>query len=58
MATLSDEQLRALRFLARYPGGCTEATLLRQGFTACSSATSSMRGLPSYEEQAARRCSG
>ena len=34
MATLSDEQLRALRFLARHPGGCTEATLLRQGFTA------------------------
>ena len=34
MATLSDEQLRTLRFLARHPGGCTEATLLRQGFTA------------------------
>jgi hypothetical protein len=34
MATLSDEQLRALRFLARHPGGCTEATLLEQGFTA------------------------
>jgi len=34
MATLSDEQLRALRFLARHPGGCTEATLLGQGFTA------------------------
>jgi hypothetical protein len=34
MATLTDEQLRALRFLARYPGGCTEATLLEQGFTA------------------------
>ena len=34
MATLSDEQLRALRFLARHPGGCTEALLLRQGFTA------------------------
>jgi hypothetical protein len=34
MATLIDEQLRALRFLARHPGGCTEATLLRQGFTA------------------------
>jgi hypothetical protein len=34
MATLSDEQLRALRFLARHPGGCTEAMLLRQGFTA------------------------
>ena len=34
MATLSDEQLRALRFLARHPGGCTEATLLKQGFTA------------------------
>ena len=34
MAALSDEQLRALRFLARHPGGCTEATLLEQGFTA------------------------
>src|SRR5215471_10166898 len=34
MATLRDEQLRALRFLARHPGGCTEATLLKQGFTA------------------------
>ena len=34
MATLSDEQLRALHFLARHPGGCTEATLLKQGFTA------------------------
>jgi hypothetical protein len=34
MATLTDAQLRALRFLARYPGGCTEATLLEQGFTA------------------------
>jgi hypothetical protein len=34
MATLTDEQLRALRFLARHPGGCTEATLLEQGFTA------------------------
>jgi hypothetical protein len=33
MATLSNEQLRALRFLARHPGGCTEATLLEQGFT-------------------------
>jgi hypothetical protein len=30
MATLSDEQLRALRFLARHPGGCTGATLLEQ----------------------------
>jgi DNA-binding MarR family transcriptional regulator len=33
MATLTDEHLRALRFLARHPGGCTEATLLKQGFT-------------------------
>jgi hypothetical protein len=30
MATLRDEQLRALRFLARHPGGCTGATLLEQ----------------------------
>ena len=34
MATLSDEQPRALRFLARHPGCRTEATLLEQGFTA------------------------
>jgi hypothetical protein len=33
MGTLTDDQLRALRFLARRPGGCTEATLLEQGFT-------------------------
>ena len=33
MATLSDEHLRALRFLARHPGGCVEAVLLEQGFT-------------------------
>jgi hypothetical protein len=32
--SLTDEHLRALRFLARYPGGCTEAMLLEQGFTA------------------------
>jgi hypothetical protein len=34
MATLTDEQLRALRFLARHRGGCTEEVLLAQGFTA------------------------
>jgi hypothetical protein len=33
MATLSDEHLRALRFLAHYTRGCTEATLLEEGFT-------------------------
>jgi hypothetical protein len=33
MATLSDVHLRALRLLARHPGGCTEETLLEQGFT-------------------------
>ena len=33
MATLSDEHLRALRFLARHRGGCTEVALLGQGFT-------------------------
>jgi hypothetical protein len=33
MATLSDEHLRALRLLARHPGGCTEERLLEQGFT-------------------------
>jgi hypothetical protein len=34
MATLTDEHLRALRFLARHRNGCTEAMLLEQGFTA------------------------
>jgi hypothetical protein len=34
MATLTDEQLHALRFLARHRGCCTEAMLLEQGFTA------------------------
>jgi hypothetical protein len=33
MTALADEQLRALRFLAGRPGGCTEARLLQQGFT-------------------------
>jgi hypothetical protein len=34
MATLSDEHLRALRFLAQHRGGCAEVVLLKQGFTA------------------------
>lgn len=34
MATLSDKHLRALRFLARHSGGCTEEVLLAQGFNA------------------------
>jgi hypothetical protein len=34
MATLSDEHLRALRFLAQHRGGCSEEVLLAQGFTA------------------------
>jgi len=32
MAKLTDEQLRALLFLARHPNGCTEAFLLAYGF--------------------------
>jgi hypothetical protein len=32
MAKLSDEQLRALLFLARNPNGSTEAVLLAHGF--------------------------
>jgi hypothetical protein len=32
MATLSDEQQRALRLLAHHPGGCAEAVLLAEGF--------------------------
>jgi hypothetical protein len=34
MPNLSDEQLRALRFLARHPNGCKGAMLIEQGFTA------------------------
>jgi hypothetical protein len=33
MAVLSDEELRALRHLARYPSGCTEQVMLAHGFT-------------------------
>ena len=33
MADLTDEQLRALRLLARYPSGCPGAVLLEQGFS-------------------------
>jgi hypothetical protein len=33
LSTLSDEHLRALRFLARHRGGCAEVVLLAQGFT-------------------------
>jgi hypothetical protein len=31
--TLTDEQMRSLRFLAQHRSGCAEATLLKQGFT-------------------------
>jgi hypothetical protein len=33
MAKLSDEELRALRLLARSPNGCTEPVILAHGFT-------------------------
>ena len=33
MAQTNDEQLRALRLLARHPGGCAEAVLLAEGFS-------------------------
>lgn len=33
MAKLCDEQLRALRLLARSPNGCTEALMLAHGFS-------------------------
>jgi hypothetical protein len=33
MATLTDEQLRALRLLARHHDGCAETVLLEQGFS-------------------------
>jgi hypothetical protein len=32
MAKLTDEELRALLFLARHPNGCTEALLMAHGF--------------------------
>jgi hypothetical protein len=33
MATLTDEHLRALHFLAHHRSGCDEMVLLKQGFT-------------------------
>jgi hypothetical protein len=33
MVSLTPEQRRALRFLARHPDGCAEAELLVDGFT-------------------------
>jgi hypothetical protein len=33
MADLTDEQLRALRLLARYPSRCPGTVLLEQGFS-------------------------
>jgi hypothetical protein len=33
MTKLSDEELRALRLLARSPNGCTEPVMLAHGFT-------------------------
>jgi hypothetical protein len=33
MADLTDEQLRALRLLARYPSSCPGTVLLEQGFS-------------------------
>jgi hypothetical protein len=33
MVSLTSEQRRALRFLARHPDGCAEAELLVDGFT-------------------------
>ena len=33
MADLTDEQLRALRLLARYPSKCPGTVLLEQGFS-------------------------
>ena len=50
MATLSDEHLCALRFLAQHRGGCAEVVLLAQGFTTAQLGTSYLRGLPKYEE--------
>jgi hypothetical protein len=32
MAKLSDEEIRALRLLARSPNGCTEPVILAHGF--------------------------
>jgi hypothetical protein len=47
MGTLTDDQLRVLRFLARRPGGCTEATL--PGFTGGPLCHLVFTGQPSYE---------
>ena len=59
MATLTDEHLRALRLLVQHRGGCTEVTLLKQGFTTGQLGWLVYAGLPNYEEEEGpRRCCG
>jgi hypothetical protein len=58
MATLSDEHLRALHFLALPPGGCDEAMLLAQGFTTGQLGWLVYAGLAKLRLEAARRRSG
>ena len=55
MPNLSDEHLRALRFLARHSNGFTEATLLNQAFTVAQLSYLVYAGLPNCEGQAPRR---
>jgi hypothetical protein len=45
MATLTDEQRRALRLLASTPGGCTEADMLTHGFELATLGDLMFRGL-------------
>jgi hypothetical protein len=49
MAKLSDEELRALRLLARYPSGCTEPVILAHGFRLDQIANLVFRGLAKRE---------
>jgi hypothetical protein len=49
MANLSNEELRALRLLARGESGCTEPVILAQGFTLDQIADLIFRGLAKRE---------
>jgi hypothetical protein len=49
MEKLSNEELRALRLLARYPSGCTEPVIMAHGFELDQIATLVFRGFTKRE---------
>jgi hypothetical protein len=49
MERLSDEELRALRLLARHSSGCTEQVILAHGFELCQIANLVFRGFAKRE---------